>query len=39
MNKKIDPTKMNKGDVVLTGMASFMDSWPIRCNKNGRMQQ
>ena len=30
MSKKIDPAKMNKGDVVLTGMASFMDSWPIK---------
>lgn len=30
MTKKIDPDKLKKGDVVLTGIDDFRDSWPIK---------
>jgi len=30
MNKKIHPAKIKKGDIVLTGVDSFRDSWPIK---------
>jgi len=30
MIKKIDPNKLKKGDVILTGMDYFRESWPIK---------